>query len=119
MRSHRSRFFTGFFAEVIQPLAIHPSSHLSRMAFDTYCESVYRSTVQGSFSSSSARSTAMISMRLLVVGRKASGYFTAVIAGTQYRRPAAGAGIAEAGTVSMNFNVFHQKFLCGLETSPF
>jgi hypothetical protein len=63
---HSSAFFTGLRSAVRQPLRfqlwIQPW-----MPFLTYCESVYRSIAQARVSASSARITAVSSMRLLVV----------------------------------------------------
>jgi len=65
---HRSWFFTGLPSLVRQLRRFQPGNH-SLMPFCTYCESVWTSTVEGRFSNSSARITAVISMRLLVVSR--------------------------------------------------
>ena len=49
-------------------------------------------------------------LHAIICGRgKAAGNFLPVLAETQHRRPAARAGVAEAGPVGMNFNLFHAK----------
>src|SRR5438445_1349486 len=63
---HRSKFFTGFLSAVRQPRRFQSCSH-SLMPFWTYCESVYTATSHGGFRDSSARITAVSSIRLLVV----------------------------------------------------
>jgi|SRR3954451_9881540 hypothetical protein len=61
----RSRFITGFFADVSQPLPSHFSHQRSRKQFTTYVESLTTSSGAGSVVTASR--TAWTSIRWLVV----------------------------------------------------
>src|SRR5262245_21628948 len=63
---HRSAFLTGFLSAVRQPFFLHATIH-EVMPCCTYCESVCRRMRLPGCTASSARMTAVISMRLLVV----------------------------------------------------
>src|SRR5439155_11855237 len=68
---HKSELTTGFRFEFFQPFEAHFVSQPSVKAWWTYCESVWMSTSQGTFSASRPFIAAVTSIRLLVVSASA------------------------------------------------